>query len=472
MCPQSNLGVALPEPSSTTTSTIYPVSEISKYVESLEDTCICEFIGARGTGSGHQKAYKAVTDYAARHFDNTHLLIGCKDDNDEGEEDLAGHAYRRALIRMMRKAGMNHGKEEKVRKGPVVRSTLGLGEFKHVYNGKTIFLCNFIRDQAIGDSSGCNIYRGAVLFAQGKNEETKKCLQDFIKTCLDWQHEQRFTHDIKDNKFRLFRLVVSCGQGIWDSQGVKNARDASTVILRQNLKEEILGDFEDFCSKETAEWYKTHGIPRRRSYLFYGEPGSGKTSLIKVLAGKYKLNACFLSLGHDKINNQIIAGAISTMPPGSLLVLEDVDSLFDKDRNSKDKVEVTFSGILNMLDGIISGSDGRLTIMTTNHLDKIDASLIRCGRVDRIFDISTPDAQQISTYFGKFYPQSSQQTRDQFADEIMKLEQPAKKSMATLQGFFTYVRKDSAEKAATRVAEFYERYFDAQLPNANAALPN
>ena len=28
-----------------------------------------------------------------------------------------------------------------------------------------------------------------------------------------------------------------------------------------------------------------HGVPYRRGYLFYGEPGSGKTSFIHALAG-------------------------------------------------------------------------------------------------------------------------------------------------------------------------------------------
>jgi len=43
--------------------------------------------------------------------------------------------------------------------------------------------------------------------------------------------------------------------------------------------------------------------------------------------------------------------------------------------------ELTFSGFLNALDGIRS-KDGTITIMTTNHKEKLDPALIRPGRCD------------------------------------------------------------------------------------------
>jgi mitochondrial chaperone BCS1 len=42
---------------------------------------------------------------------------------------------------------------------------------------------------------------------------------------------------------------------------------------------------------------------------------------------------------------------------------------------------VTFSGLLNALDGVRS-QEGRILVMTTNHIEKLDPALKRPGRAD------------------------------------------------------------------------------------------
>ena len=42
---------------------------------------------------------------------------------------------------------------------------------------------------------------------------------------------------------------------------------------------------------------------------------------------------------------------------------------------------VSFSGLLNALDGVAS-QEGRIFILTTNHIDRLDDALIRPGRCD------------------------------------------------------------------------------------------
>ena len=43
-------------------------------------------------------------------------------------------------------------------------------------------------------------------------------------------------------------------------------------------KTKLLTDVKDFLAKDTASFYKKHGVPYRRGYLFYGPPGTGKYS--------------------------------------------------------------------------------------------------------------------------------------------------------------------------------------------------
>jgi chaperone BCS1 len=56
-----------------------------------------------------------------------------------------------------------------------------------------------------------------------------------------------------------------------------------------STKEPLLEDLADFLSEDTYEFYHEHGIPYKRSYLFHGQPGGGKTSLITALAGLQRL---------------------------------------------------------------------------------------------------------------------------------------------------------------------------------------
>jgi len=70
--------------------------------------------------------------------------------------------------------------------------------------------------------------------------------------------------------------------------------------------------------------------------------------------------------------------------------------------SSHPQSDVTFSGLLNVLDGVAS-SEERLLFMTTNHIDRLDPALIRPGRVDVVHLIGNASAYQIRAMFTKFY---------------------------------------------------------------------
>ncbi len=78
---------------------------------------------------------------------------------------------------------------------------------------------------------------------------------------------------------------------------------------------------------------------------------------------------------------------------------------------------MTFSGLLNVLDGVAASED-RLVFMTTNHIERLDPALIRPGRVDyvQLIDDATdyqvtyiPVQEKISFFylFGLFYYRSN-----------------------------------------------------------------
>eukprot|EP00178_Gracilaria_changii_P024015 TRINITY_DN7249_c0_g1_i1.p1 TRINITY_DN7249_c0_g1~~TRINITY_DN7249_c0_g1_i1.p1 ORF type:complete len:110 (-),score=7.69 TRINITY_DN7249_c0_g1_i1:646-975(-) len=107
------------------------------------------------------------------------------------------------------------------------------------------------------------------------------------------------------------------------------------------------------------------GIPYKRSYLFYGPPGTGKSSLAQAVAAEIQFSICFVNCS-DKINDFNFNKLLNTAPKKSIILVEDVDSIFSERKNADNNNQLTFSGFLNAIDGVRS-QEGRIIIMTTNY---------------------------------------------------------------------------------------------------------
>lgn len=97
---------------------------------------------------------------------------------------------------------------------------------------------------------------------------------------------------------------------------------------------------------------------------------------------------------------------------------------------------MTFSGVLNALDGVAAGEE-RILFMTTNHIERLDPALIRPGRVDltELFDHAVPD--QVYDLCTMFYGKSSEETGRNLASFVSEEMNAGRRiSMAELQGMF------------------------------------
>lgn len=157
------------------------------------------------------------------------------------------------------------------------------------------------------------------------------------------------------HKGRTIMYVVSTWN-TWRLACSRDPRPFESVILDGSLANELYEDAKQFFNN--SKWYYDHGIPYRRGYLLYGSPGCGKTSLVAALAGKLKLNICVLTLSSGKLDDNRLNQLLHDAPADTLILLEDVDSVF-VDRNtvtpeSDRDMRVTFSGLLNAIDGVAS----------------------------------------------------------------------------------------------------------------------
>ncbi|KAK9456534.1 BCS1 N terminal-domain-containing protein [Dipodascopsis uninucleata] len=220
----------------------------------------------------------------------------------------------------------------------------------------------------------------------------------------------------------------------------RRKRSLESVILDEGVAERIVDDVKDFLS--TGQWYYDRGIPYRRGYLLYGPPGSGKSSFIQALAGELEYNICILNLSEQNLTDDRLNHLMNHVQERSILLLEDIDAAFNKREQSDESgyqlSGVTFSGLLNALDGVAS-SEERIIFMTTNHPEKLDPALIRPGRVDVRELIGDATPYQIRKMFLRFY-ETEEDYCEQFTQKVLDLGVPV--STAQLQGLFVLNKKN------------------------------
>jgi hypothetical protein len=224
---------------------------------------------------------------------------------------------------------------------------------------------------------------------------------------------------------------------IWEILHKNPKRDLKTLYFENSFLDNIKNRIDKFIDSKTEERYKELGIPYKLNMLFEGLPGTGKTSLIYGLASYYNMNIAILNFDKD-ITDTILLKCLKRLPENTILILEDIDVLF-KERKEHDtlKSQITFSGLLNSLDGIGSPYK-QITIMTTNYKCNLDKALRRPGRVDMTLNFTYSTKKQAQKMFNSFFPKHTEHFKE-FYEVIRNI----KYTTATLQQYlFQYFNLD------------------------------
>ncbi|KAB0798027.1 hypothetical protein PPYR_09020 [Photinus pyralis] len=237
------------------------------------------------------------------------------------------------------------------------------------------------------------------------------------------------------------KTIMYIGMGSeWRQFGhPRKPRPISSVVLDQGVSQKILNDCREFISNPS--WYTERGIPYRRGYLLYGPPGCGKSSYITALAGELQFSICVLNLSERGLSDDRLNHLLSVAPQQSIILLEDIDAAFaSREDSSQQKAayeglnRVTFSGLLNCLDGVAS-TEARIVFMTTNYLERLDKALIRPGRVDLKEYIGWCTPYQIENMFLRFYRGANINSEaKEFSETVLSFKKNV--SPAQIQGYF------------------------------------
>lgn len=290
-----------------------------------------------------------------------------------------------------------------------------------------------------------NVFRLEII---NKESNASEIIEEFIKKAF--QYTSKFFEVDQGNKTIFIYQYDEHGE-IWNKYTEVVKRDINTIYLPVEQSQKVLNDVKKFLSPETKANYEKFGIPYHKTYCFYGPPGSGKTSLIHALCSSIQKHICIYRFGSNT-KDQDVAQALKWLPNNSVFVLEDIDCII-KNREEV-KGNITFSGLLNLLDGL-STVDCLLTFITTNHFLELDVAMKRPGRIDYILEFSYMTKEQIYTMLKVFYPDEAQDY-----DFIYKELKNLKMTVSHLQKFLfsLYPGGKIKENIPTFIKEYLKYY--------------
>jgi mitochondrial chaperone BCS1 len=311
-------------------------------------------------------------------------------------EQSALHSINNFTVRSVRQGPDYQGLLEELQQGGRPQAYLSPGEGFHLFvmQGRLMWMTREV-------TAANTVLEKIKLSTFGRS---RTFLEAFIEKAL----QARMSREL--NKIAIY--IPSPYNSEWMRARLGNNRKLSSVVLKQGQVESIVGDLKKFFGSRAR--YEELGIPWRRGYLLYGPPGTGKTSLVTALASELKLNVCTFSLASPNITDERIGNLLASVPPRSVILIEDIDSFFRQREKADQGVKLSYSGFLNALDGVAS-HEGSVIFLTTNKPELLDEAAVRSGRVDFKMELSLCDVDQSRRMYLKFDPDPARAER--FAQE-------------------------------------------------------
>lgn len=203
-----------------------------------------------------------------------------------------------------------------------------------------------------------------------------------------------------DDLLQIFReknndfVSVKC----YGAEDLKISLKDEIIILNDEMYKDIMVQITSFY--ENKKLYSKLNIPYKRGFLFIGDPGNGKTlmvrHIIKHLYKKYGISATIIGNNGVRFDERGLASVVHDLQiqnkdyPG-VLIIDDIDTLTHE-------THLTRAGFLSVLDGL-APTEGVFILGTTNNPEKIDPALMhRPSRFDRVFKFELPNASLRKSY--------------------------------------------------------------------------
>lgn len=184
------------------------------------------------------------------------------------------------------------------------------------------------------------------------------------------------------------------------------------VIGHNEQKKELLNVIKWF---NDVEYLKSKGISIPKGVILFGNPGNGKSFLIKEIIKCIDSKIFIFRGGSDNVADSINhLFDEARKEEKAVVIIDELDLLISKDRR-------VIRALQENLDGVES-SDNILVLAATNDLDEIPMPLLRAGRFDKLIKIPYLESDEAVKLLKKYFKEFNIEIPNDFDDEEVGLQ--------------------------------------------------
>jgi len=183
------------------------------------------------------------------------------------------------------------------------------------------------------------------------------------------------------------------------------------VVINDVLKEELITVIDLLRDPASAQNY---GIEVPKGVLLAGPPGTGKTTIAKVIANTANLS--FFVLRMDEIISKWVGESEKNLSKlfkmamrynPSVIFIDEVDSIGRTRASSSSAFsDSLLNHLLQLIDGVIE-TRGLYVIAATNRAELVDEALKRPGRLNKVIEVPLPDFEARKKLFAYYLSKSN-----------------------------------------------------------------
>ena len=237
--------------------------------------------------------------------------------------------------------------------------------------------------------------------------------QEMLEDDEDWEEyfRKEFEDDMKSKEEMPTKEGTPSYELIYASKLEEGEIPLGRVIGHENQKKELLSVIDWF--KRSKE-LKAKGVSIPRGILLFGEPGNGKSLLIKEII-RCSEAPVFVFQGEQ---TNVVEGIVETFKKAreaghAIIVFDELDLLINKERR-------VIRALQENLDGVES-SDDILVLAATNYIREIPDPLTRHGRLEKLIKVPYPTGPEALELLKKHFKEFNVKLPDDLDEDELAL---------------------------------------------------